>query len=170
MSTVLQPMRTSFCAGVAAILLAGAGCAAAPSVDLSVARFASGPGPFEATSGFTAPANVVVRDEQQWEALWNTIYARTSPRPALPSVDFTRYLIIARAMGPRATGGYAVVIAGLLRQGREYVVQVRETSPGSGCVVTPAETSPVDVARIARHDEPVKFAVASETRPCVDDE
>jgi hypothetical protein len=163
-------MRTFLSAGVAVILLAGAGCAAAPSVDLSVARFSSGPAPFEATSGFAAPANVVVRDDQQWEALWNTIYARTSPRPALPSVDFTRYLIIARAMGPRATGGYAVVIAGLLRQGREYVVQVRETSPGSGCVVTPAETSPVDVARIARHDEPIKFAVASETRPCVGDE
>ena len=75
-------------------------------------------------------------------------------------------LIVARAMGPRPTGGFDVVVSGLIRQGGEFVVQVRESVPGPGCGVTLALTSPVDIARIARSDDPIKFAVATTTRSC----
>jgi hypothetical protein len=150
----------------AALVLVASGCAAAPSFDLSVTRLAAGPNAFEISSGFTAPANLIVRDQAGWEALWNTVYANVTPRPPLPPVDFTQSLIVARAMGPRPTGGFDVVVSGLIRQGGEFVVQVRETVPGPGCGVTLALTSPVDIARIARSDDPIKFAVATTTRSC----
>ena len=151
---------------VVAPLLSLTGCAAAPSVDLSVTRLAGSSQPFGISSGFTQPANVVVRDGAGWQALWATIHAGTAPPPPLPDVDFGRHLVVARAMGPRPTGGFTVAITGMLRQGGEYVVQVRETSPGTGCAVTLAETSPVDVALIGRHDASIKFAIAAETRTC----
>jgi hypothetical protein len=142
------------------------GCAAAPSIDLSVTRLADGPLPLELTSGFIAPTNVVARTQAELEALWDTIYAGRTPRPAPPAVDFNRHLVVARAMGLRPTGGFTVVITGLLREGGQYVVQARETAPGASCAVTLAQTSPVDVALIARHDDPVKFAVSAMTRDC----
>jgi hypothetical protein len=153
-----------FALGAAMLLVAG--CAAAPSYDLSVTRLAPGPGAFETSSGFTAPANIVIRDQAGWESLWNTIYANVSPTPPLPVVDFTQSLIVGRAMGPKPTGGFEVEVSALIRQGREYVVQVRETQPGPTCAVTLATTSPIDLARIARHDETIKFAVATTTRTC----
>ena len=153
-----------FALGAALLLVAG--CAAAPSYDLSLTRLGTGPRALEISSGFTAPANIVIRDQAEWESLWNTIYANMSPRPPVPVVDFTRSLIVGRAMGSKPTGGFDVLVSGLIRQGREYVVQIREIQPGAGCGVTLAVTSPVDLARIARHDEPIKFAVATETRTC----
>ena len=161
-----QIMRGSAAALVLAMAVGGPACAAAPSFDLQVTRLGSGSESFVATSGFTAPTSIVVRDQAALDALWNSIYANTTPRPATPTVDFSKHLIIARAMGPRPTGGYSVVIAGMIRQGQEYIVQIRETQPGPTCVVTLAVTSPVDVARVARHDDPIKFAISTDTRTC----
>jgi hypothetical protein len=150
----------------AAALLVVTGCAAAPSFDLTLTRIAPGATAYEANSGFTSPANLVVRDQAALEALWATVHANVTPRPPAPIVDFGRYLIVARAMGPRPTGGYDVVISNLIRQGQEFVVQVRETQPGAGCGVTQAVTSPVDVARIMRTDDAIKFAIATDIRNC----
>jgi hypothetical protein len=148
------------------LLLIVSGCAAAPSIDLTVTRLAGTSQPVEISSGFTEAASMVVQDAAGWEALWSEIYAGRSPQPPRPEIDFGRYLVVARAMGPRPTGGYTVGITGMLRQGGQYVVQVREEAPGPGCAVTLARTSPVDVVLVARHDNPIKFAIASETRDC----
>ena len=151
----------------ASALLIVVGCAAAPSFELTLTRIATGATAYETNSGFTSPANIVVRDQAAFETLWATIHANVTPSPPVPVVDFGRYLIVARAMGPRPTGGYDVVISTLIRQGRDFVVQVRETQPGPGCGVTQAVTSPVDVARIMRTDDAIKFAIANETRNCI---
>lgn len=160
-------MRLFSRAALASAVAILANCAAAPSVDLQFTRLAGGPAPFEINSGFTAPANIIVRDQAAWEDLWNTIYAARSPRPALPVVDFGKYMLVARAMGQRPTGGFNVVITGLLRQSGDYIVHVRETAPGPRCGVTQAVTSPIDIARIARHDDAMTFAIATETKDCV---
>ena len=148
------------------VALLAAACAAAPSVDLTLTRLAAGPQPFELHSGFTAPTNIVARTEGELEVLWDTIYAGQSPRPSPPAIDFNQHIVVARAMGVRPTGGFTVTLTGLLRQSGEYVVQVRETAPGPDCGVTLAQTSPIDVATIARHDDPIKFAVSTATRNC----
>ena len=69
---------------VVAPLVTLTGCAAAPSVDLSVTRLPGSSLPFEISSGFTQPANVVVRDGAGWQSLWATIHAGTSPQPQYP--------------------------------------------------------------------------------------
>ena len=104
--------------------------------------------------------------QAELDALWSAIYADHTTPPPAPQVDFSRHLVVGRAMGPRPTGGFSVVVTGLLREGGQYVVQVRETSPGPDCVVTLAQTSPVDLALIARHDDPIRFAISTTTVNC----
>ena len=141
-------------------------CAAAPTIDIQLTRLGPTGASFESHTGFAAPTNIVVRNQAEWEALWNTVYAGVTPRPILPVVDFGTYLIVARAMGPRPTGGFHVMLDGLIRQSGEYLVHVREIHPGPGCGVTLAVTSPIDIARIARHDDPIRFAISTEVRRC----
>jgi hypothetical protein len=137
-----------------------------PQPDISVVRLRSEPYSFEYSSGLDAPARVVVRDLQTWQSLWAQIYRRHGAAPPLPTIDFSREMIIVAALGSRASGGYGIIIDGASWQGSGIAVTVRSISPGPRCGVTAALTQPVDIARMPRRDGEVRFVERAEVSDC----
>lgn len=119
-----------------------------------------------ATNAFASETTLVIRDEPSWQALWSRMNADRSPASPLPAVDFAKDTVLVAAAGTRPTGGFSVAITDAAESGGEVIVKATITSPGPGCIVTQALTSPVHVASIPRRDGPVKFQLKREVHNC----
>lgn len=119
---------------------------------------------FRYYSGLTQRERMVVRTEEEWARLWERITQRVSPPIPRPSVDFSREMVLVVAMGERPTGGYTIVVEGIVQADRHLHAMIRESSP-DGCGVTGALTQPIDVVRVPRRDGGVSF-IERETVGC----
>lgn len=120
-------------------------------------------------TGFDEPRRELIRDAETWRSAWSTAHQGTEPSPPVPPVDFSGQSVVLAAMGRRATGGYELTVSEVRRTEGTLGVTVREVSPGPGCIVTHALTSPAVAVRIpvagAAAPE-ATFEVVEETRNC----
>ncbi len=121
---------------------------------------------FSQQSGIDEPENFVLRDPEGWATAWQRIQIRSRPAPAMPVVDFEREMIVVAALGRQRSGGYTIRVDRAYREGPKTVIIVQAESPGEGCIVTNALTSPVDIARLPLSAEPVEIRVESSPREC----
>lgn len=85
----------------------------------------------------------VIKDKASLEKLYEAINDTQ-----VPKVDFTKERIVALFMGQRNTGGYAIKVKNVTEKGEKIYVDVQETSPGSGDIVTMALTNPFTIVKI----------------------
>ncbi|HYU79581.1 MAG TPA: protease complex subunit PrcB family protein [Vicinamibacterales bacterium] len=163
-------MRALFAFVILASMSAAVSCGAAPlspgGEPLTLTRLRAEPYSYTFYSGLDAQRRTIVRNAAQWQEIWTEIWKRTSPTPALPSIDFEREMVIVAAMGSMPTGGYSIVIESAAESGRNVNVVIRSASPGRNCGVTQAITQPVDIARVTRRDATVTFTERAETFSC----
>jgi hypothetical protein len=85
------------------------------------------------------------------------------------TVDFPRENVIFYAAGVKPTGGYSAGLVSLTRSGHDLLGVTRLVSPGAGCIVTQALTSPhVLVKFAAQPGTKISFRRADQTRDCED--
>lgn len=117
-------------------------------------------------SGFRESARVVVRDAAQWSTVWARVHEGGTV-PPLPTVDFSREMIVVVALGSRASGGFGILIDEAAEFGVNGVtLAILSISPGPQCGVTGALTQPVDIARLPRRDGAVRFTERAEVLGC----
>jgi hypothetical protein len=102
----------------------------------------------ESTSGLGVPLREVVRDEARWALLWEQVYAAVTPRPPRPAVDFSRQMLIAVAAGTRPTGGFDIAVQAVSGRGNALQVEVLESCPAPGAMVSAGLTQPVMIVRL----------------------
>ncbi len=95
----------------------------------------------------------VIRTPAEWTALWKA-HAPDRPRPA---VDFEHSTIVGVFAGSRPTGGHAVEITRIDREGPTLVVHYRERKPAPSDIVTQMITTPYHLVSIPRFEGPVRF-------------
>ncbi|HEX6966529.1 MAG TPA: protease complex subunit PrcB family protein [Gemmatimonadaceae bacterium] len=117
-------------------------------------------------SGIVDRVRTVIRDSSDWQGMWDRMVGSQSPAPPVPDVDFPQYMIVLAAMGTKPTGGYAISIDGVYRSGSYLYASVTETSPGRNCVVTEAQTAPVDAVLVPRSDAPIIFVEETAVHEC----
>jgi hypothetical protein len=134
--------------------------------SVPVIRLRAEPYSFEFASGLDTAARLVVRDAGAWKSLWAQIYEQRTPVPPVPTVDFSREMLVVAALGERSSGGYGILIDGASIEGANLTIAVRSISPGGACGVTLAATQPVDIARLPRRDGVVRFVERAEVMEC----
>lgn len=115
---------------------------------------------------FPHATTLVIRDQASWQTLWVEMTQNMLPAPPLPTVDFSKDMVLVAAAG---VGGWgrSIEIAGAGESpSGEVVVAVTITSPGKGCVVPQVITSPVDIATIPRSDANVVFKTTIKEHNC----
>jgi hypothetical protein len=123
-------------------------------------------GSYAETTGMHESGQFVLRNAQEWAAMWQRIHSGRRPAPPLPELDFDREMMIVVASGRHRTGGYAIRIDEAWREGDRTIIVVHEETPAESCIVPMAITSPVDIARLPLAPEPVVFRLESRTRAC----
>jgi hypothetical protein len=104
-------------------------------------------------SGIADAKEVAIRTASEWEELWKA-HAGQGSRPA---VDFSTEMVAAIFLGTRPTGGFRAEIIGTRHEADVLIVEYVERLPGAGAIVTQAQTFPFHIAKLAKHDGPVRF-------------
>ena len=110
-------------------------------------------------SGMKTPARIVLRTAEEWWRLWQEHQSQVVPMPPLPSVDFTREMVLGVAVGRRPTGGYGVRILGTRLEGGRLHVEAHETRPPEGAIVPMVVSEPYEFVKVPRFDGEVVFEV-----------
>lgn len=107
-----------------------------------------------------------MRDAAAWRDTWTRLTARTGPPVAQPQVDWAREMVLVATLGRRRSGGYAIRIESIRREGGELVAEVTQTAPGPRCGETAALTAPADVVIVPRSDAAVRWRVRDVVADC----
>lgn len=163
--------RAARCGASVGLALLAAGCigATAPTVGpepIAITRFAPDNRAFSSFSGISAPTRMVVRDTSTWRTTWQRINQPFIPQPPLPTIDFSREMVVLAGLGTEPSGGYELRIERATRDTIGIDVQLRRTAPGAGCPVIAAMTQPIDLVRVPLSEQPVRFSELTEVTPC----
>ena len=102
---------------------------------------------------------VVIKNENDWKALWNSHASLLLPPKEPPLVDFQTEMIVAVFSGEKGTGGYGIEITRIEEDSAKHVVQVfvRESKPPAGAIVVQALSQPCHIVKLTRVELPVTF-------------
>lgn len=101
------------------------------------------------------PANVVVRDQASWVALWT---AHAGPTRPVPAVDFGTSMVVAVFRGLLPNGCYSTEIVDVYKVDAITNVARIDTVPGPDAVCTLAVVKPAHLVVVPRSDQPVTFS------------
>lgn len=104
-------------------------------------------------SGIEEAREAVVRSASEWKAVWK----EHAPGQPAPAVDLNRSTVAGVFLGSRPTGGYAVEITAVERDGDDVIVVYRETKPDPNAMVTQVLSSPYHLVRFERVSGQVRF-------------
>jgi hypothetical protein len=147
------------------LLVLAAGCAQPtapdrPGTGLPVIRLSPEPTAFSAFSAAETSQQLVVRDPAALAQWWADAWRTMSHPPVIPDVDFTREMIVIATLGARPTSGYDIVIESATVENEGVVVVIR-TSVSTAGTILPVVTHPVDIAKLPRRSEAVRFELVA---------
>lgn len=111
-------------------------------------------------SGQQDAKQVVVRTDAEWGALWTD----HSPKDTLPSIDFSKNMVVGVFLGTRPSAGYQVEIVGVRTQDKELIVEYVQKQPGRGTMAAQILTEPYHLVSVTSHPGPVRFLQVPDTR------
>jgi hypothetical protein len=114
-------------------------------------------------SGIRTRRGEVISRGDVWRQTWEEINATLSPKPALPTVDFERNILLLAALGETGDACKRVAIESVEHRGGALRVSAKETRPPASCVCPPVTVQPVHVVSIPRAATGASFEFRSVT-------
>lgn len=111
----------------------------------------------ETITGIEKSQNVIIYSKDEFDKFWGQVYKNVSPVPAVPEIDFEKYIVIGACAGSKSTGGYGVEITGVVENEKNVVITINETSPPEGSFVTQVITSPGHIIKIKKTHKEILF-------------
>ena len=133
------------------------GCsAAAPNSAIEYSFVTLGKG---SQSGVRERKFVVIKNENDWKALWTSHTSLSVPPRAMPPADFQTEMIVAVFSGEKPTGGYSIEITGIREDSIKHALEVvvHESNPSRDAMVTQVLTQPYHIVKLRQIQLPVTF-------------
>lgn len=108
------------------------------------------------SSGTKERGNQVIKNKDDLIKLWLET-GHGASRSTIDSFDFVSSMVIAVFQGVATTGGYNIEIAKIIETDNNIEVNIKETIPGSNCIVIQATTSPYHIIKVQKSDKEVVF-------------
>jgi hypothetical protein len=107
-------------------------------------------------SAIDSPRQSVVKTAAEFETLWRA----HSPGRPVPTVDFSRNMVLAVFLGSRPSSGFDVQITNVRRDGELLLVTWAERRPGRDQMAAQVMTAPAHLVTVPRFEGAVRFQKA----------
>ena len=107
---------------------------------------------------------LVVNTAEDWRRIWERAYAKESPRPALPQIDFEKHMVVAFFDGAKPSSGYDVMIEKAEVKADRLHVQVTVTEPRKGSLTATTIEHPFCLAVVPKTKAAPTFHKETRTR------
>lgn len=121
-----------------------------------------GPVPFRplgwgSYSAVAEPAQMVVKDQAAWDALWRRHVAGTGGPPSPPQVRFNQEMAVAVFLGRQKTAGHSIAVDRAEVLNGELRVYLRRQAPPPGSITAQVITAPFHFVAMPQLPLPVVF-------------
>ncbi len=110
-----------------------------------------------AYSGHKSSGEYAIRNEEEWNTLWNQVTADRIPQPKAPSVDFETQMVLGVFLGERTSGGYSIEISRIRETENSLEVYVTEKTPQFGMMSASALSQPCHLIKTGLTKKEVKY-------------
>ncbi|WP_163407578.1 protease complex subunit PrcB family protein [Flavobacterium ajazii] len=128
-----------------------------------------------AFTGFPLPCNYTIKESPVNSAFaiitseeklnqYFTKHDNTCTISSDPTIDFTKYYLVAIFSGEKATTGYGIKITSIVENSCQIVVNFFESGPQTGETTSPTKTYPSDFVLIPKTTKPVYFNKTTENK------
>jgi hypothetical protein len=107
-------------------------------------------------SGYKKRDSLVIKDQAEWEKIWNQHTSNLDQIPIVPVVDFNTDMVIAIFRGEFPTSGYLTEITQINESNGKIGVTVTETDSVKGMVLD-VLTYPYHIIKVKKNDLPVNY-------------
>jgi len=107
-------------------------------------------------SGYHKRASLVIKDQAEWEKVWNLHTSNLDQIPHVPEVDFKTDMVIAIFRGEFPSSGFYTEISNITESKDKIEVTVTETNDLKGMLLD-VMTYPYHIVKLRRSDLPVEF-------------
>lgn len=116
------------------------------------------------------PQNRVIRNESEFKAIWEELFADREPLPEKPEVDFGSEMVVISVMGTQKSGGYTTEISQAGFHDGKLGIKIKQRKPGEECATTASLTNPYHIVKLDRTDSSVEFFEVQTTNECGESE
>jgi hypothetical protein len=120
-------------------------------------RLRSGPYSYSYESHFKKGFDKVIRNASAWQSIWHNVCADICGADPLTNLNFDKQYVLVSALDTKPTGGFSIILSAAQRTTAGFVIDVVESFPSAGCVLTMAESRAIDIAIITKTKEPIVF-------------
>ena len=113
-----------------------------------------------AFSGIRDARREVIKDAAHWEKLWKQHSTSAGSAEKIPTVDFSKEMVIVATMGTQRTGGYSIEMVRVEPSGKTLSISVKQTSPPPGALTIQALTAPFHFVVVPMNDLKPEFVEA----------
>jgi uncharacterized membrane protein len=110
------------------------------------------------TSPIVEPWRIVVRNLDEWSALWR-LHAGSASE--VPAVDFSTRMVAGAFSGEKPSAGYSIEITGAFEEPGAVRLFVEERQPGPGMVAAQVLSAPFHVVSLPRFDGEIRWSGAA---------
>jgi PrcB C-terminal len=93
--------------------------------------------------------NYRIMTQSDFQSLWSLVYGNTGT-PAIPTIDFSKYEVLAVFDGTHSTTGFSINVQGITEQNGVRTVMIDHVSPGAGCTPVSKVTSPFEIVEVPK--------------------
>jgi hypothetical protein len=104
-------------------------------------------------SGQQTAKQVTIRTDAEWKSLWKD----HAPESTMPSVDFSKDMVVGVFLGTRPSSGHEVEIVGVRMQDSDLVVEYVQKQPGRGMMAAQVLSEPFHLVSVPKHTGTVRF-------------
>ena len=110
-----------------------------------------------AFSGIREAKQEVVKNADAWEKLWKQHSTAAGSSDKIPTVDFSKEMVVVATMGTKRTGGYTIEIVDVEAKDKTLRISVKKTSPPPDAMTIQALTAPFHFVAVPKSDLKTEF-------------
>lgn len=121
----------------------------------------------ESNCGIYEPKNILIKSQEEFDALWKKSQKGIDFGPVKPTVDFERKWVIACFLGMVNTGGHRLEIQSIKEAPAMTLITIIHKRPSRDCLTTQVIEFPYFIATVDHIiPEKVDFKIITEEMPC----
>lgn len=110
--------------------------------------------------------NLVIKNREEWEKLWEALNQNVAEKPALPEVDFNTRMIVAIFAGDKPNPGYDIAVLETFTVGKKGMrITYQVTKPGGACVYPAVISQPYHIIETDKVKH-VSFTFFQDVKEC----
>src|SRR5262249_5076555 len=110
-----------------------------------------------AFSGLREAKQEVVKSADAWEKLWKQHSTAAGQSEKIPTVDFSKEMVVVAALGTKRTGGYSIEIVGAEAKDKTLRISIKKTSPPPDAMTIQSLTAPFHFVAVPKSDLQPEF-------------